>query len=217
MVFPLHASRLRQTRRCRANQAGNTLVEFALVSIAIVPFLFGLVAVGISLGRGVEAAQVTRDVGHMYGLGTDFSTSPAQAMVAKLAEDFDLSPTSGTAVLILSRIQTVFPAECAAVSATCVNANLPVFSQRIVLGNSSLRTSAFGTPPSNFVAANGNIAPLDYMQQASLVAAGFETLLPQATGEQAWVVEGFFKQPDLNFLRPGFEGTNNGTYILVIF
>ena len=209
--------RMNPALRRKKTQGGSTFVEFALVAIAVTPFLFGLVSVGITLGRSVQAAQVTRDVGHMYGLGADFSSAAAENIVSKLAEDFDLNPTTGSAVFIFSRVATVFPAECVVIGVPCNNSGLPVFTQRLTIGNSSLRASAFGTPPSQYITSNGDIAPMDYMQQNSLIANGFENLLTQAGGDQAWMVEGFFKQPDLNFLSPGFQSTNEGTYIRVIF
>jgi hypothetical protein len=193
-------------------------MEFALVAIAAVPMLFGTVAMGVTLGRGVQAVQVTRDVGHMYGLGVDFTVPGAQAIVNKIAEDFDLS-ANGTAVLIFSQIMTVYQADCNAsgFGAACGNAGSQVFVQRVVMGNPSLRTSNFGTPPANYIGAKGNIAPANYYQQTTLRANGFGAILAQQQNDVAYVVEGFFKQPDLAFLAPGFAQANQGTYVRVIF
>lgn len=194
-------------------------MEFALVAIAAIPMLFGTVAMGVTLGRGVQSIQVTRDVGHMYGLGVDFTAAGAQAVVNKLAEDFDLTPATGNAVLIFSQIMTVYQADCnaAGLGASCGNVGSQVFVQRVVLGNTSLRSSSFGTPPSNYIGAKGNIAPVNYFQQTSLRANGFGAVLTQNQGDVAYVVEGFFMQPDLAFLAPGFAQANQGTYVRVIF
>ena len=211
------ASRLRvNPLRCR-KERGNTFVEFALVVVAVTPFIFGLLAMGITLGRSIQAANVTRDVGHMYALSADFSTQPARDIVAKLAEDFDLDPTSGTAVLILSRISIVAPVDCVPIGAACNNRGLPVVTQRLVIGNTSLHASEFATPPAGTVDAKGDVAGLTYMDQPALVAAGFQNVLALSGNDQAWVVEGFFKQPDLNFLTPGFAAANEGTYVRSIF
>src|SRR5262249_39767443 len=122
-------------------------------------------------------------------------------------------------VLILSQIVTVYQADCDAAGMTnnCSNLGQTVFSQRIVLGNTSLRSSAFGTPPPAYVGGSGNIAPSDYYQQSTLRAVGFNTILAQNDGDTAWVVEGFFTQPDLSFLVPGFQQANRGTYVRSIF
>ncbi len=161
---------------------------------------------------------MTRDTGHMYGLGVDFTAAGAQSIVNKLAQGFDMSAT-GNAVLIFSQIVTVYQADCdaAGLTASCTNLGQPVFAQRIVLGNPSLRASAFGTPPPAFVGGQGNISPSNYYQQNALQAAGFGTILAQNDGDTAWVVEGFFSQPDLSFLVPGSGVVNRGTYVRSIF
>jgi hypothetical protein len=202
----------------RNSERGSTALEFALVTLAIVPMLFGGVAMGIILGRGIQAVQITRDAGHMYGLGVDFTAAGAQNIVGKLAQGFNMSNT-GNAVLIFSQIVTVYQADCNASGLTnsCTNLGQPVFAQRIVLGNSGLRASAFGTPNPAFIGGSGNIAPSDYFQQVGLRAGGFGAILPQNDGDTAWVVEGFFTQPDLSFLVPGFQQANRGTYVRSIF
>lgn len=199
---------------------GSAAIEFALVMICAIPLLFGTVAMGITIGRAVEAIQVSRDVGHMYSLGVDFTSASAQQLAAQLGQGFDLS-SSGNAVLIFSEITTVFQADCnaASMSTQCTNVGQPVFMQRIVIGNSSLKTSAFGTPPSQYINAQGNISSTDYFQQSSLVANGFSSIITQNDGDVAYVVEGFFTMPDLNFLAPGFLQSNSvgGMYARGIF
>ena len=61
-------------KQARARQRGSAALEFALVIMAAVPLLFGTVAMGVTMGRGIQAIQVTRDVAHMYALGVDFTT-----------------------------------------------------------------------------------------------------------------------------------------------
>ena len=145
-------------------------MEFALVAICAIPLLFGTVAMGVSIGRGVEATQVTRDVGHMYGYGADFTSPAAQQLVTSLAQGFDVS-SSGNTVLILSQITTVFQADCTAAGvASCTNLGEPVFKQRVVIGTSSLQSSAFGTPPATYIDSRGNISAANYCSLSSLVA-----------------------------------------------
>jgi hypothetical protein len=212
------ASVKRRRLRGGAQQLGMAVIEFALVVIVAVPLLFGTVALGVNLGRGIEVVQITRDVGHMYSLGVDFTSAGAQNVVNKLAQGFDLSST-GNGVLILSQITTVYQADCDAANLTnqCTNLGEAVFMQRVVLGNTSLRTSAFGTPPANYVAASGNIAPADYYQQGSLIASGFHSVLAQNQGDVAWVVEGYFQPTDISFLSSGFSQASGGTYVRVVF
>jgi Flp pilus assembly protein TadG len=205
----------------RVSQRGSTAIEFALVMICAVPLFFGTVAMGITIAAAQEATQVTRDVGHMYGYGADFTSAASQQLVTTLATGFDLT-SSGSSVLIFSQITTVFQADCTNASVSpCTNLGSPVFIQRVVIGNTSLKTSAFGTPPSGYLNSLGNISAANYMTQTSLVATGFSSLITQADGDVANVVEGYYTMPNINFLAPGFLGgsstSTGGFYARSIF
>ena len=196
-------------------------MEFALIAICAVPLFFGTVAMGVTIGRAVEATQVTRDVGHMYGYGADFTSAASQQLVTNLAQGFDLS-SGGNAVLILSQITTVFQADCTAAGVSpCTNLGQPVFTQRVVIGNSSLATSAFGTPPSSYIDSLGNISAANYCAQASLVANGFGSVIAQNDGDVAYLTEGYFSMPDLSFLAKGFMAPSStstgGFYVRAVF
>jgi hypothetical protein len=206
-------------RDSRDKQRGSTAIEFALVMICVIPLFFGTVVMGITIGRSEEAVQVTRDVGHMYGEGVDFTTTDAQQLVTQLAQGFNLT-SAGNTVLIFSHVITVFPADCTAASVSpCSNQNSAVFTQRVLIGNTGLKASAFGTPPSADLDSEGNVAAATYLTQSSLVATGFTSILTQNDGDVAYLVEGYFSMPDLSFLTPGFSGTSatGGLYARAIF
>ena len=191
------------------------MIELALVLTLAFPLLLGVGSIGIRLGRTLQATQLTRDVAHIYALGADFSLPGTQAIARALSRDFDLSP-SGRGVLLLSRIVKVQQTDCTAAGLhTCPNLNQPVFAQRIGMGNPTLRASAFGTPPSSYIDAKGNIRSIDYCQQAALLASGFNALLSLGAGQSAWLVEGFFSMPDINFLN--FPDTQGGYYVRFLF
>jgi hypothetical protein len=136
------------------------MVELALALSFAFPLLFGLGAVGIRLGRTLQATQLTRDVAHMYALGADFSLAGTQAIARTLSRDYSLSST-GNAVLMFSRIQKIQQTDCnAAGRPACPNLNQPVFTQRVVMGHTTLQTSHFGTPPTSYIGNAGNIARL---------------------------------------------------------
>jgi Flp pilus assembly protein TadG len=200
-------------------ESGSTAIEFALVMICLIPLFFGTVAMGVTIGQAVEAIQVTRDTGHMYGEGVDFTSATAQQLVTQLAQGFTLTG-GGNAVLVFSQITTVFQADCTAASVSpCTNLGLPVFTQRVAMGNTGLKSSAFGTPPSQYLDAEGNISSQNYMQQSALVANGFASVITQSDGDVAYLVEGYFSMPSLGFLSPGFSGSNatGGIYARAIF
>jgi len=194
------------------NSRGSVTIELAMAMTLAIPLLLGVSAIGIRLGRTLQATQLTRDVAHMYAWGADFSQPGTEAVATELSQSYGLT-SSGQAVLLFSTVYVVQQTDCnAAGLQTCPNLNQPVFTQRIALGNTSLFTSHLGTPPSTYVGSGGNIALADYCQQASLVATGFSPLLSLAGGQSATVVEGFFAMPDLSLL-----GVGSGYYARFLF
>lgn len=207
--MPAHLSVKRQRRR------GAAMVELALGLTLLFPILLGVGAIAIRLGRTLQATQATRDIAHMYALGADFSLPGTQALAGTLSREYNLSST-GQAVLLFSRIMKVQQIDCDAAGLhTCPNLNLPVFTQRIVMGNPSLRSSNFGTPPAGYLGTSGTIASVNYCQQSSLIATGFDAVLPLGAGQSTTMVEGYFAMPDINFL--GFPDSGGGYYVRFLF
>ena len=134
-----------------------------------------------------------------------------------------MTENGGNGVVILSLVTTVYQADCDAAGfhSSCNNATQPVITQRVVVGNSTLRTSSLGTPTSTLLGTQGNISPTVYLQNtdSSVRASGFAALLTaagasQQQGDFAYVVEVYFVFPDLSYL-----GTNApaGAYVRLIF
>ena len=193
---------------------GNAMLELALYMSVGIPMVCGLTSVGIRLGRSIQATQITRDAGHMYALGADFTLAGTQAIIQTVSGGFTLTG-SGTAVLIFSRVAKVQQVDCTAAGlSNCPNLNQPVFTQRVVVGNSGLRASTFGTPLSSYVGSKGMIASVDYCKQASLIANGFESVLSLQPGQASWMVEGYFYMPDLNIFTAENQG---GVYVRLLF
>lgn len=191
------------------------MIELAFSLTLAVPLLLGVGTIGIRLGRTLQATQLTRDVAHMYALGADFSLSGTQAIAGTLSRNYSLTGT-GQAVLLFSTVMKVQQVDCTAAGLhSCPNLNQTVFTQRITIGNTALRTSAFGTPPTAYIGAGGNIAAADYCQQSSLLATGFDAVLTLAAGQTSTVVEGYFGMPDINFLS--LPGTGGGYYVRFLF
>jgi hypothetical protein len=191
------------------------MVELALGLTVLFPILLGVGAIGVRLGRTLQATQATRDIAHMYALGADFSLPGTQALASTLSRQYNLSST-GKAVLLFSRIMKVQQVDCDAAGLhTCPNLNLPVFTQRIVLGNPALRSSSFGTPPPAYIGASGTISSVNYCQESSLIANGFNSVLSLSPGQSTTMVEGYFSMPDINFL--GFPDSGGGYYVRFLF
>jgi hypothetical protein len=206
---------MRKTNRRR----GNAILEFGLVAGPLMLLFYGTVALGLNLGRSIGVTQVSRDVCLMYARGVDFSNAGAHDLVEELATGMDLS-SSGNGVVILSQVMKVFDADCVAGGqpTDCPNRDQIIFSNRLVIGNSSLRASNLGTPSG--MSSRGDISSAVYLREANarvsaavagqLAAAG----VAQQPGEIGYVVEAWFNTPELN---PFGNVSSEGTYARTIF
>lgn len=200
----------------KRGERGNALLEFAAVSIVIIPLFFGMVGAGINLGNMNQALQVASDSGHMYAKGVDFSQSGNQSILVNLASGTGLATSGGNATMIFSQVIQVYTADCTAAglsSGQCTNNGQLVFTQRIVVGNSGQRSSNYGTPQSSIVSSSGNITPANYLTNSSAVVTG--TLSTELTnagltlndGDVAYLTEFYMQTPSLSFLGgPGASG-----------
>jgi len=214
LAVHLHVKDARVRNRFDSGR-GSAMIELALIVSVSVPILLGVAGLGIRLGRTLEGTQVTRDVAHMYALGTDFSLPGTQAIAQTLSRDFTLTAT-GNGVLVLSRVMQVYQTDCSGAGlANCPNLNQTVFAQRLVIGNSTLRSSAFGTPPPGYIDSQGNIKSADYCKQSTLIASGFGTVLSLLQGQSAYLVEGYFSMPEFNLTYEG--ATKGGFYVRFVF
>jgi hypothetical protein len=214
VVHRLVESRIR--RQPLRAERGSTMLELALILSLGLTMLLGVTGVGVRMGGTLYGTQLTRDVGHMYALGADFSQPGAVSVAQALSTNFSLT-SNGSAVLILSQIVQVYQADCTAASLqSCPNLGQPVFIQRIVLGNSTLRVSAYGTPPSTYVASNGNISLSNAYTQAQLIASGFSSVMNLADSQIAYLTEGYFSMPQLDLLNP-ISSEKGGYYVRFVF
>ena len=176
------------------HQRGGSILEFSLMSLALVPLLLGTVEFGITMYRVQQTAQLAREAGYLYARGTDFSQPGNQTILATVGSPLGLSTTagSGNAEVILSALTYVDKYACALVGAVdaqgnpkgCTNFGNWVFAQRLNIGNSGvLPTSNFGSPLASGptgVAINpstGSISPTDYVLKAGAVVQ-FNSLNP---------------------------------------
>lgn len=201
-------------------------MEFALVGVFfLTPLFYGTIALGINLGRSLQAIQLSRDVGHMYAQGINFAQSGAQAIAKQLAPEMDFS-SSGNAIIILSQVITVYQVDCdaAAMTNSCGNKTNQVFINRLTIGNTGLMSSRYGTPSD--MNSNGDIPAATYLNSSSarvnslfateLNNAGFTNAqsLPQDQGDVKWVVEVWFSTPSISPLNNIGSG---GVYARSIF
>lgn len=229
----MKAAGMQPLKRAKHKQeSGSTLVEFAIVAPCLLLLFFGTVGLGIMMGRYVQTVQVARDVAHMYSNGVDFTqTANRNIVTQQLASGVGMTDAGGNGVVVLSKIITIYQADCDAAGLTCTNLGLPVFTQRITIGQATLRTGDFGAPNSGILDSSGNIDPTVYItnSNSTVRTSGFEAALDDAVtratgagaappqqpqGDIAYVAEVYFQYPDIGFL--GWS-TAGGSYARFIF
>lgn len=169
------------------SQRGVSSLEFAVIILVLAPLLLGTGVTGVNMIRTQETVQLARDSGHMYARGVDFSQPGNQTILADLGANLGLSTTSGSgsAVVILSTLTYVDQSACASVGAVdtkgnptsaCTNYQKWVFTQRLVIGNSSVRSGNYGSPltsgPTGVTvnSTTGKISTSDYVTKSGAVA-----------------------------------------------
>ena len=65
----------------RRNQRGNSLLEFSMCWLFLVPLLCGMVVASVVVNRYVQTMTVSRDAGHMFARWVDFSLSSNKQLV----------------------------------------------------------------------------------------------------------------------------------------
>ena len=180
----------------RTGLRGSACIEFAFITMVLVPLLLGTGAAGINMILTLQTIQLARDAGHMYARGLDFSQPGNQTILGDLGSTLGLSTTagSGSAVVILSGLTYVDNAACTAAGAVdthgnpsgCTNLGKWVFMQRVEIGNSSVRTSNIGSPltsgPTGVTvnSTTGKISLSDYVTKAGAVAT-FSAINPYSS------------------------------------
>lgn len=164
---------------------GISTFEFAMSLMVLVPLILGTGAIGVNLIRTMQTVQLARDAGHMYAKGVDFSQEGNQAILGTIGNSMGLNTVAdtGTAIVILTALTYVDSNTCIAAGAatsgvpnsSCTNLGKWVFAQRITIGNSSLRTSNFGSPlttgPTGVTLdSQGKISVTQYATRAGAVA-----------------------------------------------
>jgi|SRR5215472_13634147 hypothetical protein len=111
----------------RRGERGNTIVEFALVMVFLVPMFAGSFTIGMGLAKAIQVSNVTRDAVVLMvrsntdpQSGLDLSQNQNQRIIVRAAAglgmnsdaQYDPNP-NGNSVVYLSRVVKVGPNECA--------------------------------------------------------------------------------------------------------
>lgn len=186
---------MRIARRTNKNgQGGSSLVDFAMVSLFLVPILMATISFGFNTSRAIQVTTVTRDAANMYARWVDFSLGPNKNLLVRLAAGLGMTATGGDGVIIFSKVTYIVDTDCTGAGLTlaqCTNINQYVILNRITVGNASYKSSALGTPSSSLIGTNGDVS--NYLKDTSARATNFGSILTLTSGKFAFVAEGFFK------------------------
>lgn len=198
-----------RARASKSGECGSALVEFVVgFSLFWTPLFLGTLVLGFNLIRAVQVTQVCRDAGHMYSQGIDFSNdvnpNPYQTLLIDLATGLNMTVSGGNGVIVLSTITYIGSSDCTSAglhanSNSCPNLNYAVFTNQVVIGNSSLHASAFGTPSTSGMQTNGDIQSSTYLTNTADRATNFENVIPLAADQYAYVSEMWVTSPDISW------------------
>jgi hypothetical protein len=187
--------------RARRAEAGNTILEFALVMTFLVPMFAGAFTIGMALTKAIQVSNVARDAVVLMvrsnsdpESGLDLSQTQNQRIIVSAASGLGMNsdaqddPSStGNGVVILSQVVMVGPTECSLGitpapsgappwnASNCPNYGSYVFEYRVVIGNGSVWTSTLGNPGGT-VQSNGTITASDIASNTSDRVANFNTV-----------------------------------------
>ncbi len=135
--------------RTARGERGVSILEFALIAIPMILMLFGVVVIGVDLGRAIQVAQICRDADAMFMRGVPLYSTAAQNFLVQLGQNMNLQISGGDGLITLSEIQFIPDPSCglptSSTYANCtVGANRLV--QRITIGNTSITGSATRFP-----------------------------------------------------------------------
>lgn len=202
-VVPLRASSRISQSRSDGKENGMALIEFVFSGLFWIPLLLGTIILGLNLIRAIQVTQVCRDAGHMFSEGIDFSQTANQSLLIDLAQGLNMTATGGNGVIILSEVKYVTSTDCTAAglqanTTSCPNMNQIVFTLRLVIGNSSLHASNFGTPNAGDMNSDGSIDPSVYLTDPSTVATGLSNLISLSSGQTSYMSEMWVTSPDID-------------------
>jgi hypothetical protein len=209
---PMKGSRtMRRRREIRKRQNGNAIIEFALVITFLVTLLMGTFSVGMTLTKSVQAGVIARDAGAMFMRYVDFTLTGNKDILVRLANGMRMTTSGGDGVVIMTQIMKVGTAECAAgglSTGACPNYNRPVVIKRVAVGNAGLYTTTYGNPAASLIQTDGTISTTDYLNDATVRADNFSSVMSLNEGEYAFLSEAYFRTPEIDM--PGYR---DNTYV----
>jgi len=202
---------MRRSISRQKREGGNAIVEFALVATFLVSLLMGTFSIGMTLTRSVQAGVVSRDAGAMFMRYVDFTLAANKNILVRLANGMGMTTTGGNGVVVMTQITKIGNAQCIAgglTAGTCPNNGRNVVIKRVTVGNTAVFTTSFGNPSAAILQSDGTITATNYLNDASVRADAFSSVMTLNDGEFAYISEAYFLTPEINM--PGYRDT---TYV----
>jgi len=209
-------------------QDGNTILEFAIVMVFLVPLFAGTFTIGMALTKGIQVSNVARDAVVLMVTSTtntqsglDLSQPQNQAIIVDAASGLgmnvsgtDTPSSTGLGVVILSKVVMVGPTECSLGGMTpngsapfwttgnCPNYGSYAFEYRVVIGNGTRWSSTLGNP-SVAIQSNGSISAANIASNGAALDSTFlsATGLTLTSSNYALVSEMYTDVSYLNFFN----------------
>jgi hypothetical protein len=215
-------------KECRSRQAeaGNTILEFGIVMVFLIPMFTGAFTIGMALTKAIQVSNVARDAVVLMvrantdpNSGLDLSLTQNQRIIVRAAQGLGMASdaqndpsATGNGVVILSKVVMVGPAECSVGitpapngappwnAGNCPNYGSYVFAYRVVIGNGTRWSSTLGNPGGT-VQSNGTITVVDIASNTSDRVASFPTVanMTLSSGTFALISEMYADISYLNF------------------
>jgi Flp pilus assembly protein TadG len=191
---------------------GVSVLEFALVAFPMILMLFGVVVIGVDLGREIQVAQICRDADSMFSRGVPLYSSSAQSFLVQLGQNMNLQTSGGDGLIIISKIQFIPDPSCGTPSSSTY-ANCTVGTNRLVqqiqIGNTAITGSATRFPTAGAVTFDSLDQVNNFLTDPNAVIANFSASLQLKPLEESFVAEAYFQT---NPVSLGLLQTSPGLY-----
>jgi hypothetical protein len=200
-------------------ERGVSILEFALIAFPMLVMMFGLVVIGVDLGRAVQVAQLARDADAMFMRGVPLYTSSAQSFLAQLGQNMNLQTSGGDGLITLSKIQFIpDPTACGTGPTDSRYPNCTVGSnrlvQRVVIGNAGISGSNTRFPTAGSVSYDSLDQVNNYLTDDNAIISNFAASLQLKPLEISFVAEAYFQTSTVSL---GSVQTSPGIYAQTFF
>ena len=206
-----------QALRAAGGERGVAVLEFALIALPMLIMMFGVVVIGIDLGRAVQVAQLARDADALFMRGAPMYSVSAQNFLIQLGQNMNLQASGGDGLITLSKIQFIPDPACGLPSDSTypnctIGANRLV--QRITIGNTTITGSSTHFPTAGAVSYDSLDQVNNYLTDNNAIINNFATSLQLKPLEISFVAEAYFQTTEVSL---GSIQTSPGIYAQTFF